>query len=498
MTFSSPIAVLMVAMPLLVALVNSVVGLFTRRAAWHLAAITLAAVFVDCLAVLGQVLRQGPFSYRLGGWPPPFGIEYKVDHLNAFVLVVISLTALLSVLYCRRPVERELPEKEPAFYTLYLLLVTGLLGMTVTGDAFNLYVLLEITALSGYALLAMGSPRAPMSTLRYLYMGTVGASFYLLGVGYLYIMTGSLNMLDLARILPGLAGSTAIAAAFFLILCGVLVKMAFFPLHSWLPGAYSDAGGPASALIAPLTTKVMIYVMLRMMFTVFGTDYVFSQAFLAEVMVWAAVAAIVAGALFALAQRDLKRMLSYILVSEVGYMVGGAWLGNRLAMTGTILHIVNDALMTFCVFLAAAAIASRTQSLRFEHLKGLFARMPFTMGAFAIGALSMIGVPPTCGFFSKWYLILGGIEAGHWGFVAALVFSSLINVVLFFRIFEIGLFESEGHGRGQGHEAPQRREASWNMLVPLLATAAGLVAVGLLTGTIVSRVIQHAIPAAIA
>jgi multicomponent Na+:H+ antiporter subunit D len=489
---------LVVVLPLMAAFLVTIAGWLGSRWPFGITVAALAASLGSAVVILARVLAGGPFSYRLGNWPPPIGIEYYLDHLNALVLVLVAAVGLATIASCRRKITQTYGAKAPVFYTLALFSVAGHLGVVATGDAFNLYVLLEITALSGYALLAMGSPRAPMSTLRYLYMGTVGASFYLLGVGYLYIMTGSLNMLDLARILPGLAGSTAIAAAFFLILCGVLVKMAFFPLHSWLPGAYSDAGGPASALIAPLTTKVMIYVMLRMMFTVFGTDYVFSQAFLAEVMVWAAVAAIVAGALFALAQRDLKRMLSYILVSEVGYMVGGAWLGNRLAMTGTILHIVNDALMTFCVFLAAAAIASRTQSLRFEHLKGLFARMPFTMGAFAIGALSMIGVPPTCGFFSKWYLILGGIEAGHWGFVAALVFSSLINVVLFFRIFEIGLFESEGHGRGQGHEAPQRREASWNMLVPLLATAAGLVAVGLLTGTIVSRVIQHAIPAAIA
>ena len=305
-------------------------------------------------------------------------------------------------------------------------------------------------------------------------------------------------MLDLARLIPQVTGSPAITAAFVMILAGAFTKMAFFPLHAWLPGAYSNAGNTASSLIAPLTTKVMVYVMIRLMLTVFGTDYAWAVPGLSQAMVWLAVAAMVVGGLYALAQRDLKRMLTFILISEVGYMVGGAWLGNRLGLTGSILHIVNDAMMTFVVFLAAGSMIYRTGSGRFESLQGLFAKMPFTMGAFVIAALSMIGVPPTCGFFSKWYLVLGGIEAGHWGFVAALILSSLINVVLFFRIFEIALFEpfAEGDGHGDhGHGAVAIAEAPAGMVATLLVAAAGLIALGLFTGDIVNRVIDLAIPA---
>ncbi|GAB6176319.1 monovalent cation/H+ antiporter subunit D family protein [Desulfobaculum senezii] len=488
--------------PLLSAFAVAIGGWFGRRIHFPVAVAALGVSVLSAIGLLAQVMADGPFSYRLGGWPPPVGIEYYVDHLNALVLLLVAGLGFVNLIATRADIERRYEGKVPVFYTLYLLSVAGHLGIVVTGDAFNLYVLLEIAALSGYALLAMGNARAPLSTLRYLFMGTVGASFYLLGVGYMYIMTGSLNMQDLATILPNLYGNPAIIAAFGLVLAGVFAKMAFFPMHAWLPGAYGDAGNPASSLIAPMTTKVMVYVMIRMMLTVFQPEFVFSSPEVSRAIVWLAVIAMMAGAFFALSSRDLKRMLTFILISEVGYMVGGAWLGNRIGMSGSILHIVNDAVMTLCVFLCVGCIAYRHENTHFDNLKGLFRTQPFTMTAFVIAALAMIGVPPTCGFFSKWYLILGGLEANHYGFVAALILSSLMNVVMFFRIFEIAYFEpfAEGHGHEHGHgPAPQPiKDAPWSMVVPLLLVAVGLIVLGLYSGDIVTRVIDFAIPANIA
>ncbi|SKA73183.1 complex I subunit 5 family protein [Desulfobaculum bizertense] len=485
---------LIVIAPLLSALVVAIGGWFNRRIYFPVAVAALGVSVCSALGLLIQVMATGPFSYRLGGWMPPFGIEYYIDYLSALVLLLMTSIGLLNLIATRRDVERTYEGKVPVFYTLYLLSVVGHLGLVVTGDAFNLYVLLEITALSGYALLAMGDAKSALSTLRYLFMGTMGASFYLLGVGFLYIMTGSLNMQDLASILPNLYTNPAIIAAFGLIMAGVFTKMAFFPMHAWLPNAYGDAGSPASSLIAPMTTKVMVYVMIRMMLTVFTPDFVFASAVFNEAIVWLAIIAMLAGAAFALAQRDLKRMLTFVLLSEVGYMVGGAWLGNRLGMTGSILHIVNDAAMTLCVFLCAGCIKYRNQSTRFENLPGLFRKQPFTMTALVIGALAMIGVPPTCGFFSKWYLILGGLDAGHYWFVGALILSSLINIVLFFRVFEIAHFEPFTEGHGHGHH-DKIHDAPWSMVVPLLVVAAGLIVLGFLSGDIVTHVIDFAIPA---
>ncbi len=491
---------LLVTIPLLSGFLISAAGWLNKRLCFYIAVVAVAGSAFSCIGVLLKVIEQGAVIYHLGGWDPPFGIAYYVDHLNGLVLVVVSIVALVNLIATKRSVEEEFAEKVGPFYTLYVFMLTGLLGIVVTGDAFNLYVLLEITALSGYGLLGMGNDdRATLSTLNYLYMGTIGACFYLLGVGYLYIVTGSLNMRDIARILPALYGSKAVLAAFIICLVGVWAKMAFVPLHAWLPNAYTHAPSAASSLIAPLVTKVMIYVMIRLMLTIFTPAFTFSVVSVSTPIVWLAVVAIVMGALLALSTRNLKKMLTYIVVAEVGYMVGGAWLGNRIGMTGAVLHIVNDALMTLCVFLAVGNIVYKIKDTGFENLQGLFRKMPFTMGAFVIGAMSIIGVPPTCGFFSKWYLISGGLQAGHYGFVAALLFSSLVSVVLFFRVFEIGFYEpfADHHGHGHPAQQPLMDEAPVSMLVPLMVVAAGLVLVGMYTGDIVEHIVRFAIPNAL-
>jgi multicomponent Na+:H+ antiporter subunit D len=488
---------LLVAVPLLSALFISIAGWVDKRWCFPIAVAALSVAAGSSVGLLFEVLDQGKVIYLLGGWAPPMGIAYYIDHLNGLVLPVVSIVALLNLIAAKKSIEQQFPEKTGPFYTLYVLMVAGMLGIVVTGDAFNLYVLLEITALSGYGLLAMGEERAPLATLNYLYMGTIGACFYLLGVGYLYIVTGSLNMVDIAGILPDLYQSRAVLAAFIICMVGVWLKMAFFPLHAWLPNAYTYASSAAGGLIAPLVTKVMVYVMIRLMLTVFTPAFSFSFLAVSDAVVWLAVIAIVMGAVLALAERDLKKMLAYIIVAEVGYMVGGAWLGNRAGMTGAILHIVNDALMTLCVFLVVGNIVYKIKGYAFENLQGLFRKMPFTMGAFVIGAMSIIGVPPTCGFFSKWYLITGAIAAGHYGFMAALLFSSLVSVVLFFRVFEICFHEPFSDHHGHDHHSEAMDEAPVSMVVPLLIVAAILILVGLYTGVIVNQVIQFAIPASL-
>ncbi|UCG81167.1 MAG: monovalent cation/H+ antiporter subunit D family protein, partial [Desulfobacterales bacterium] len=255
---------LIVVVPLLSALVISIAGWVNKRWCFPITVAALSVAAYSSVGLLFRVLNEGVIVYKLGGWNPPMGIAYYVDHLNGLVLVVVSVVALLNAIASKKSIEEEFPERVGPFYTLYVLMVTGLLGIVVTGDAFNLYVLLEIAALTGYGLIAMGGGRGPLSALNYLYMGTIGACFYLLGVGYLYIMTGSLNMVDIARILPDLYQSKAVMAAFIICMVGVWLKMAFFPLHAWLPNAYTYAPSASSSLIAPLVTKVMIYVMIRL------------------------------------------------------------------------------------------------------------------------------------------------------------------------------------------------------------------------------------------
>ena len=492
---------IIVAIPLLAALLVTAVWWFNDRLCFPL---SVAAGLVVCGASVSQfqkVLTHGVIEYRLGGWPPPVGIVFRVDHLNGLILVVVTLVAFLNLVGSRRAAEQEFQDKVGAFYALFLLFITGSFGILITGDAFNLFVLLEIASLTGYALIGMGSGRASLSGLNYVLMGTIGASLYLFGVGILYVLTGSLNMVDISVILPNLGPSNAVVLAFLLCLGGLFLKMALFPLHGWLPNAYTHAPSVVSSLVAPLTTKVMIYAMVRVALTIFTFDFAFNQIAIRQPIVWLAVLAIAAGSLMALSQRRLKKMLAYIVVAEVGYMVGGFWLGNKAGMSGAVLHIVNDAVMTLCVFMAAAAISTRMDDDRISSLGGMFKKMPLTMAAMVLGGLSLIGVPPTCGFFSKWYLISGGIEAGHYGFVMALIFSSLVNVVLFFRCFEIGYFEPVTVGREPhsapvepAHGSPAVQEAPVEMLFALITTALLLLVLGLFSGQIVTRVIHQALP----
>jgi multicomponent Na+:H+ antiporter subunit D len=494
---------LVVIIPLVAAFLILIGAQLNKRLAFPLTALALLGSLLTAIGLLVRVMQVGVVEYHLAGWAPPVGIAYRVDHLNALVLVALATVAFMNLLGTRELVDDLFGDRLGLFYTLYILLIAGLQGILVTGDAFNLYVLLEIAALTGYALVGMGPGRAPLSSLNYIFIGTVGASFYLLGVGYLYLVTGTLNMADLAVRLPALYPSKVVVSAFVICLVGLCIKMGFFPLHAWLPNAYSHAPDPVSSLVAPLVTKVMIYVMIRIMLFVFTPAFAFDLMTISEPMVWLAIIAIVTGSFMALSTRRLKRMLTYIVVAEVGYMVGGFWLGNRLGISGAILHIVNDAVMTFCVFLAASAIIYKVGSDAIDDMQGLFKKMPVTMGVFVVAGLSIIGVPPTCGFFSKWYLISGAIAAGQYGFMAALILSSLINVVLFFRIFEIAYFEPfdahhGDHHAGHGPFVSEVQEAPFEMLATLVVTAALLIALGIYAGDIVSLIIDHAIPVGIA
>lgn len=488
--------ILIVVIPLISSLLCPLVGLWRKGLCYSWSILALSLCTLASIDTLFAVMGGGTIHYRLGGWAPPFGIEYVIDHLNAMMLIIVSLISLIVAIYSRRSVEQELPEKVVYFYTVFLLQVTGFLGIVITGDLFNLYVFLEIGSLAGYALIAIGEDGAPMATFRYIVMGTIGACFYLLGVGYIYVSTGSLNMGDVQQILPQLYHSKVILTAVAFLLAGLAIKMALFPVHVWLPDAYTKAPSATSALIAPLMTKISLYVMIRVLFTVFKPHLSIEMLPVTDIMAWAGVIAILGGAIMALAQTDFKRMLCYVVVAEVGYIVGGVGLANTVAMKGAILHILNDAVMTVGLFTVAGIVTYKTKSHNLSDFEDLFRKMPFTMAAFVVVTLSIIGVPPTCGFFSKWYLIQGALIAKHWAFLAALLLSSLISVILFFRVFEIGYVFRASNGT-QAHGAEHAAiidEAPLSMLIPTIAIAIAMILIGLYNKAIVSNIIAFAVP----
>ncbi len=496
---ASPFPILIIVVPLISAFLIILLGWLKKNLCYPFMVAALAVSALSSLAILQEVIHHGILHYHLGNWDPPWGIEYVIDPLNAFVLVIVSVISLLIAIASKKMVEREFPHKVVFFYCLFLLQVTGLLGIVVTGDVFNLYVFLEIASLAGYALIAIGEDGAPFASFNYMIYGTIGACFYLLSVGYLYIVTGSLNMADLSRLLPDLYSSKVVLMAFAFFVVGVAIKMALFPLHVWLPDAYTYAPSSVTSLVAPLTTKVGAYVLIRIMYTVFEPNFSKVAIPAATILSWVAFFAILFGCILALGQKDLKRMLVYVLIAEVGYIALGVGLGNRNGLTGAILHIMNDALMMACLFLIVGAITYKGWPRQIDRFIGLHKKMPVTMAAFVISALSVIGIPPACGFFSKWYLVLGAIDAKQWLFVAVLLISSLLNAILFFRVIERAYFEP---GANERNVQPVKNKAKFiwdeaplSMLIPTVLLAAGILSVGLLSGTIISEVIQFALPA---
>jgi multicomponent Na+:H+ antiporter subunit D len=336
-------------------------------------------------------------------------------------------------------------------------------------------------------------------------MGTIGACFYLLGVGYLYIVTGSLNIADLAKLLPELYQSKVVLVAFAFFMVGIAIKIALFPLHVWLPDAYTYAPSTVSVFVASTMTKVGAYAMIRVMFTVFEPRFSIEMLPSTAILGWVAAAAMVYGCIMAVAQTDLKRALSYILIAEVGYIVMGVSVANREGFTGAVLHILNDAFMMACLFMVAGAIVYKTGASNIQNFRGLNKKMPFTMAALTIGAVSMVGIPPTAGFFSKWYLILGAIEAKEWIFAALFLLSSLAVAVVFFRIIQNVYFpphesDHDHHENppsppfGKGGKGGFMDEAPVSMLFPIFIITAGILLLGFFSGDIISTVIQHTVP----
>jgi multicomponent Na+:H+ antiporter subunit D len=487
---------IIVVFPLVLSFFILIAGLWSKRFCFPLAISAIFVCVLSAVILLASVIKQGPIHYWLGGWPPPWGIEYLVDHLNAFMLLAVSSISLLVAVHSKKSVEQELSEKQSQFWSLFLLLITGLLGITITGDMFNLFVLLEVASLAGYALIAMGRKDAALASFRYLLMGTIGASWYLLGVGYLYIVTGSLNISNLSELLPQLYQSKAVLVGFSFILIGIGIKMALFPLHAWLPDAYTHAPAAVSTAVAPLVTKVMAYVLIRVIFSVFKPYFSIEELPVTTILGWMAAVAVIVGSIYAIAQTNLKKMLSYSVVAQIGYIALGIGLANKFGLTGAVLHIFNEVITKGCVFAVAGAIVYKQGACNTLELKNLYRKMPYTMTAFTVGAFSMIGIPPTLGFFSKLYLILGSIDAKQWVFAGVLLLSSILNGVYFFRIIQIASFETPlpDYSRDKPYEAVTMDEAPLSMIIPMLIMAAGIVVAGILSADIVSTVIRYIIP----
>ncbi|MFC4438105.1 MULTISPECIES: proton-conducting transporter transmembrane domain-containing protein [Natrialbaceae] len=432
---------LLIAMPILAAVVPIALGLWFDRTGWSVAALTTVGLFA-ATAYLASAVRtadDAQITHVLGGWNEPqgIGIELVADPFSTLIALLVTVIAASLLAYTRAGGPRG-----NAFYTGYLLLVGGLLGILMTGDVFNMFVFLEIVGLATYAMISSGDgPESAVAALKYLILGTVGASLYLIGVGFLFMATGALNMEVLGEAIPQIAdegGSdlTLLRAAFAFVFVGFALKVAQWPLHAWQPDAYQHAPDGITPLIAALVSTVYAYALGRVMFTVFGVEFMATTPYLQEIVVTVGAVSVLAGSTLAVVQQDVKRMFAYSSVSQFGLVIAAYGSLTETALVGAVIHLIGHGVMKAGLFVAAAVIALSYGARSVDEYAGLAENRPLAAGSTAVLLVALIGIPPSAGFVGKWYIAVGAIEAELWPIAGVIFLSTMLTLAYAARLLE--------------------------------------------------------------
>jgi multicomponent Na+:H+ antiporter subunit D len=468
MSVAQHLPILQVVLPLLAA----PLAVLLRHGGIAFAIVTAGAwaAFACAVGVWLHVGELGVVSYHIGSWAPPWGIEYRIDRLASFVLVLVSGTAAVVLPWSRASIEREIPQElHYLYYAMFGLCLAGLLGIVATDDAFNVFVFLEISSLSTYVLIALGRDRRALAaSYRYLIMGTIGATFFVIGIGFLYLMTGTLNLVDMAERLRAVESSRPVLAALAFITVGVSLKLALFPLHQWLPNAYTHAPSAVTAFLAATATKVSVYVLIRFWYSVFGESLVYVKLPLPQIMLLLSLAAMFVASFTAIFQDNLKRLFAYSSVGQIGYITLGLSFDSVSGLTASIVHLFNHGVTKAAIFLLIGGIVAVSPAPTFDKLAGLAKRMPLTCFGIVVAGLSLIGVPGTAGFVSKWYLIVAALEKGQFWLVGAILLSSLLAVAYVWRFVEVAYFKPAPEGSDKQEAPPSLLIPAWILVIATL------------------------------
>jgi multicomponent Na+:H+ antiporter subunit D len=475
--------VLIVGLSMFLAYTMLLVGYFNRKPLLYMSLAWNSVCLVLSLFMLNHVLTVGPIRYWQGGWRPPWGIEYVDDAMNCYLLVIVISIVILGLIYSKRNVEHEIEEKKHVtFYVLVQLMICGLYGITITGDLFNMFIWLEIASLTAYALIAVAGGRALRPAFNYVIMGSIGACFYIFGVCWIYSVTGTLNFGDMRLLLPLVYDNKAVQMAFAMIVVGVMIKAYIFPLHLWQPDVYTYAPSTISTLMASVHVKVMFYILIRMFYSVFTLNFVRHFIGLDMLICWVAAIAILVGSIWAIKQRNLKRMLAYSSISQMGYILLGVGLSplSPWGLVGAVAQILNHAIGKGCLFMSAGAIAQQEGLRDIRDFVGLGKKMPYASAAFTIAAISMIGIPPTAGFASKLFLIIASLDAAQYPFVAVLLLSGLLNLVYYWRVIDQMWFVKHEETKDTGVVKEKGKALPLSMTAPMLFLASLCIIVGII------------------
>ena len=475
-------------LPLFAAISMPVVCLKHRHWSQPISLTILAAMVLVSILNLHNVVNHGEVRYAFSGWTAPLGIEWVADGLASVILVLLSVLGLLGVVFTGPTSPKALGGRIVHYYTLILLFFSALTGIVFAADFFNIFVFLEVAAISSYALIGVAGGRALFAAFRYLILGTIGASIYLLGVSYLYAVTGTLNMADMADKLPFLLGSKALVGGLLFIFIGLGIKMALVPFHAWMPEAYAYAPDSVSPILASLLTKIALLAWVRIIYWVLNASIVvYGIPILLLVAVLGALAAVI-GASLALAQRDIKMMFAYGGISHIGIILIGIGQGNQTGFVGGIFYLLNDAVMQAALFFLAGVAFCHYGVRTIDDIGRVGKQAPWLTGSLIVIALGMVGLPPTGGFFGKWNIILGALEAGNYVSVAAVVLSTLLTLAYFVKLFE-GIFRQTSTRLDV-----QFGEIPLSFKMTLGVTSAAIMLLGLFSSPIVQLLLNHALP----
>ena len=423
---------LLVAVPILAAVGPLLLSLWTTETGWYVASVACAVEAVLAGVLVRSVYAEGRITHAVGGYSPPYGIELVGDGLSTPVVALIAVVALGVVGFAHTAGPRR-----NSFYSAYLLLVGGLMGVSVTGDLFNMFVFLEITGLATYALVAADrSGESAIAALKYLILGTTGASLFLVGVGYAFIATGTLNMVDLSGELAGMYGSRVVLASFGFVVVGLALKAAIFPLHTWQPDAYACAPDTVTAFISALVSTVAAYAIGRVTLTVYTLSFFEAVPLAREAVLAFATVSVLAGSALAVVQTEIKRMLAYSSVSQFGLVVAGFALVTRDAVLGAVVHLVGHGLIKGGLFAAAAILAARHGARTVDDYARLGYRSPVVAGVIGVLGIALVGVPPSIGFLGKWYIAVGAVRAEAWPVAFVVFLSTLLTLAYVARLLE--------------------------------------------------------------
>ncbi len=424
---------LFIAIPLGSAFIIYLVGSLLKEKSKRFADIWANLATLACLALsvwsVFAVYRDSALLYFMGNWRPPIGITLVVDGLSVFILLIISSVGFLATLYSINYMERYTAKYK--FYALLMLMIGGMNGIAITGDLFNMYVFIEISAIASYVLVSFGVDAEELeASFKYMVLASVGSLFILLSIALLYAGTGTLNMADIARSLAANPNSTMLILVSILFIVGFSLKAALIPFHAWLPDAHPSAPAPISSMLSGVVIKVLgAYGLIRIFYNVIGMD-----ARVSNIILVLAGLSMIIGVILQLGQNDLKRLLAYCSISQIGYVLMGIGIGTPLAIFGGLFHLLNHAAFKSLLFFNAGAVEYATGTRDINKLGGLSQKMPATSTSYFIGSFAASGIPPFNGFWSKLILIIAAVQAQYYLMAAIAGLSAILTLASFVKV----------------------------------------------------------------